>query len=333
MNSGLHARRAFFAVAGACLILASGCSIRVADRDGGKSSSGDQIAGTILIDGSSTVYPISQAISEAFSARHNDVQAPVGSGGTSSGFKKLIQGEIDIAGASRPITAKESEDLKAKGIEVLELQVALDGISIVVNPKNDWCSALTVKQLRQIWTPDNGAQRWRDLDPAWPDTEIKLFGAGTNSGTFEYFTEVVNGKKGSSRSDYSQSEDDNQLVIGIAGDPHSLGYFGYSYFDENRDRLKVVKIAPGDDIAGAVEPTKTTIESGSYKPLSRPAYVYVSRKSLARREVADFMRFYLSDEGQTLVETAHCIPLDVEQLKEQRKRLEEAIGPSSVAAN
>ncbi|QDT55294.1 Phosphate-binding protein PstS precursor [Caulifigura coniformis] len=333
MNFGIQVRRALIAVVGACVISACGCTVRVADAEGRKASSGDQIAGTILIDGSSTVYPITQAISEAFSGLHQDVQAPVGSGGTSSGFKKLIQGEIDIAGASRPITAKESDALKAKGIEVLELEVALDGISIVVNPGNDWCSALTVKQLHQIWNPDNGARRWRDLDPAWPETEIKLFGAGTNSGTFEYFTEVVNGKKGVSRSDYSQSEDDNQLVIGIAGDQHSLGYFGYSYFDENRDRLKIVKIAAGDDIAAAIEPSKATIEGGTYTPLSRPVYIYVSRKSLTRREVAEFVRFYLSDEGQKLVETAHCIPLHADRLKEQRKRLDEAIATSSLAAN
>ncbi len=217
----------------------AGCSIKVAAPEGSQNSqstgtSSTELSGEIVIDGSSTVYPISQAMAEEFGREHSGVQIPVGSGGTSSGFKKLIQGEIDLAGASRPITEKEQASLKEKGIEALELQVALDGLSIVVNKENDWCSVLTVKQLNDLWKPDSSVKTWKDLNSAWPDSPVKLFGAGTNSGTFEYFTEVVNGKKGASRSDYSQSEDDNQLVIGVSGDKSALGYFGYSYFDENR---------------------------------------------------------------------------------------------------
>lgn len=328
------ARRNACLLLGLGLLAASGCSIKVAGPDsaGGTSTTSNELSGKILIDGSSTVYPITQAVCEEFGLLHPKVQAPLGSGGTSSGFKKLILGEIDIAGASRPITPRESDDLKAKGIEAIELQVALDGLSIVVHKENDWCTALTVKQLHELWRPESKVRTWKDLDPAWPDSEIKLFGAGTNSGTFEYFTEVVNGKKGASRSDYSQSEDDNQLVTGVTGDKFSLGYFGYSYFDENRGRLKVIKIAAGDDPALAIEPTRETIESGSYTPLARPVFIYVNRKSLARKEVAEFVRFYLSDEGQKLVAIAHCINLNAKQLSKQRQRLEEALTSSSIAA-
>jgi phosphate transport system substrate-binding protein len=319
----------------AILAFCPGCSIKVAGPEaaGAKTdSTSNDLSGKILIDGSSTVYPITQAMSEVFGQQHKHVQVPVGSGGTSSGFKKLIQGEVDIAGASRPITDKELASLKEKGIEALELEVALDGLSIVVNQANDWCSALSVKQLNEIWKPDSSVRTWKDLNPDWPDSAIKLFGAGTNSGTFEYFTEVVNGKKGASRSDYSQSEDDNQLVTGVKGDKFSLGYFGYSYFDENRDSLKVLKISAGDDISKAVEPTRESIENGVYTPLARPVFIYVNKKALERKEVAEFVRFYLSDDGQKLVSKAHCVNLSRERLKEQRNRLEQALGSSSMAA-
>ncbi len=317
-----------------CLAVASGCTIKVAGTEtAGRSGADSDLGGKILIDGSSTVYPVTQAMAEEFSHLNPRVQIPVGSGGTSSGFKKLIQGEIDIAGASRPITEKELEELKSKGRDALELQVALDGISIVVHKSNDWCTALSMKQLHELWKAEGHARTWKDLNPAWPGTEIKLFGAGTNSGTFEYFTEVVNGKKGSSRSDYSQSEDDNQLVTGVCSDKSSLGYFGYSYFDENRDRLQVVRIAAGDDLSAAVEPTRESIEDGRYTPLARPVFIYVNRQALKRPEVVAFLRYYLSDEGQKLVSTAHCINLNSAQLDEQRRRLEEAVGALSVASN
>jgi phosphate transport system substrate-binding protein len=319
-------RRDCLAVLVATLLASSGCSIKVAGPEtGGTNQSSKELSGKILIDGSSTVYPITQAVSEEFGRMHPKVQVPVGKGGTSSGFNKLISEEVDIAGASRPITEKEVKDLEAKGIEAVELEVALDGLSVVVNKENDWCTALTVKQLHELWKPDSTVRTWKDLDAAWPDSEIKLFGAGTNSGTFEYFTEVVNGKKKASRSDYSQSEDDNQLVTGVAGDKFSLGYFGYSYYEANRDRLKVLRIAAGDDLAAAIAPTHETIVNGTYTPLSRPVFIYVTKKALARHEVAEFIRLYLSDEGQKLVAKAHCIGLSADQLKKQRQRLEEAI--------
>ncbi|HVJ66610.1 MAG TPA: PstS family phosphate ABC transporter substrate-binding protein [Caulifigura sp.] len=321
----------------ALLSLASGCTVKVAAPENGgtqsSTSSGNELSGKIIIDGSSTVYPITQAMSEVFGSKHPRIQVPVGSGGTSSGFQKLIKGEVDIADASRPIAAKETEALREKGIEVVELEVALDGLSIVVNKGNDWCSALSVKQLNTLWKPDSTVHTWKDLNPDWPDSQIKLFGAGTNSGTFEYFTEAVNGKKGLSRSDYNQSEDDNQLVTGVKGDRFAMGYFGYSYFDENRDSLKVVKIAAGDDLSKAVEPTKESIENGAYTPLSRPVFIYVNKKSLARREVREFVRFYLADENQHLVAKAHCVNLNAERLKAQQKRLEEALGPGGGVAS
>lgn len=291
---------------------------------GGEAGNGNDLGGAIDIDGSSTVQPISQAVAEEFGQRHPKVKVSVKGAGTGNGFKRLIGGELDVAGASRPVTEKEIASLKEKGIGYLELKVAIDGISVTVNPANDWCTELTIPQLRELWQ-NNTKKTWKDLNPNWPDAPIRLFGAGTNSGTFEYFTEVVVGKKGQSREDYMQSEDDNQLVQGVANDKNGLGYFGFSYFDENRDKLKIVKIAAEGENAVAIEPTDETIINGTYSPLSRPLYIYVNFKSLERPEVAEYVKFYLSDEGQTLVKDAHCIPMHAEELAESRNRLSEAL--------
>jgi phosphate transport system substrate-binding protein len=290
-------------------------------------NSGDasKLTGEVNIDGSSTVLPISAAMSEGFQGKQPGVQVPVTGSGTSSGFKRLIAGEIDIAGASRPIAEKEIADLKAQGRDYLELQMALDGLSVAVNKDNDWCSAMSVAQLRQLWKTGSTISKWNELNPAWPDAPIKLFGAGTNSGTWDYFTEAVNGKRGDSRSDYTQSEDDNHLVIGVSGDKYALGYFGYSYYDENRDKLKIIRISEGDDVAVAVEPSKETIESGTYKPLSRPLFMYINKAALKRPAVVEFLRFCLSDEGQALVQEAHCIRMNANQLAASRQRFEEAL--------
>ncbi|MBX3441030.1 MAG: PstS family phosphate ABC transporter substrate-binding protein [Planctomyces sp.] len=310
-----------------------GCTIKTSDPSGSSASGtgggSAALSGEIVIDGSSTVLPISAAVSEEFNELHPRVRVPVGASGTSSGFKRLIEGTIDIADASRPISQSEQDQLNAKGIEYLELQVALDGLTVAVNKENAWCSALTVNQLRELWNKDSTVKRWKDLDPSWPDAPIKLFGAGTNSGTFDYFTEAVTGTKGNSRSDYTQSEDDNTLVADVVSDKYSLGYFGYSYYEENRDKLKVVSIAPGDDLSAAVEPTRESVENGTYAPLSRPLYLYVARKALDRPEVVQFLNFYLSEEGQALVPQAHCIRLNAEQLRESRAKLA-AAAPSAL---
>jgi phosphate transport system substrate-binding protein len=199
---------------------------------------------TINIDGSSTVAPISQAVAETFMEQHPMVRIPVGISGTGGGLKKFVVGEIDICDASRPIKQPEIEQCTANQIEFIELRVAIDGLSVIVNPKNDWCDCLSIEQLKRIWEPNSQIQKWSDLDPAWPAEKIKLYGPDTDSGTFEYFTEVVCGKAKASRSDYSQSGDDNVLVQGVAGDRYALGYFGYAYFEQNQDRLKVLAIKP-----------------------------------------------------------------------------------------
>jgi phosphate transport system substrate-binding protein len=313
----------------------SGCSVKVAPTENasnsgatdGNAAGGEQTAlsGDIVLDGSSTVLPISAAVAEEFSKKHKSVKIPVGGAGTSSGFKRLIGGDLDVADASRPISEKEIAQLKEKGIEYVELQVALDGLSVVVNKDNTWCDTIKISQLKELWKSGSTVSTWKQLDDKWPDAEIKLFGAGTNSGTFEYFTEAVVGKKGDSREDYNQDEDDNRLVIGVAGDVNALGYFGYSYFDENRDKIKALKVAAGDDLTAAVEPTKDTIETGTYKPLSRPLFIYVNRKSLSRPAVSEFLKYYLSDEGQKLVTDVHCIRMNPDQLAASRKRLDEAL--------
>lgn len=210
------------------------------------SGSGDEpksLSGEVLIDGSSTVAPITTAVAEEFSKKHRDVRVPVAISGTGGGFKNFVRGETDINNASRPIKESEIEACKEQEIEFVELKVAIDGLTVVVNPENDWVAGMTIDQLRQIWEPNSSVSKWSDVDPNWPDEEIKLFGPDTDSGTFEYFTEEVCGEAGAIRSDYQQSADDNFLVTGVTGDKHALGYFGYAYFVENQSRLKALAVA------------------------------------------------------------------------------------------
>jgi phosphate binding protein len=205
------------------------------------------LTGEVVIDGSSTVAPISSAVSEEFSKLHRRVRVPVGTKGTGGGFKRFIEGDTDINDASRPIKESEAQELQAKGIEFVELKVAIDGLTVVVNPQNNWVDGLTVAQLEEIWKPSSTVQKWSDLNPDWPDEPIKLFGPDTDSGTFDYFTEVICGESGASRSDYQQNTDDNFLVTGVAGDEFALGYFGYAYYVENQDKLQALAIAPSAD--------------------------------------------------------------------------------------
>lgn len=205
----------------------------------------DSINGQVIIDGSSTVAPISSAVSEEFSKKYrSQVRVPVGTSGTGGGFKKFIEGATDINDASRPIKDSEAAELRAKGIEYLELRIAIDGLTVVVNPQNTWVDGMTIDQLKQLWSPESTITKWSELDPSWPDHEITLFGPDTDSGTFDYFTETVCGEGGASRSDYQQNTDDNFLVTGVAGNEYALGYFGYAYFVENQDTLKALAIAP-----------------------------------------------------------------------------------------
>jgi phosphate transport system substrate-binding protein len=261
--------------------------------------SGGQLTGQVQIDGSSTVYPIQEAIAEEFAEVQPDVKVTVGVSGTGGGFKRFCVGETDISNASRAIKDEEIKKCAENTVEYIELPIAFDGISIVVNPKNTWCESLTVAELKKIWEPQSKVKSWKDVRPSFPDKPITLYGPGTDSGTFEYFTEEIVGKKKESRSDYTASEDDNMLVQGIAGDGGALGYFGFSYWEENQDKLKLIPVDAG---GGAVAPSAETIRDGSYKPLSRPLFVYVAKASTDRPEVDAYVKFMLDNAGKLSAE-------------------------------
>lgn len=255
--------------------------------------SGSQLAtlkGEIRVDGSSTVYPITEAVAEDFSKAAKGVRTTVGVSGTGGGFKRFCKGETDISDASRPITKSEVETCKSANIEFVELPVAYDGLCIAISKQNTWATKLTVDQIRKIYSASGTAKTWKDLDSAWPDRAIKVYSPGTDSGTFDYFKEVTVGRDGKVRSDMSVSEDDNVLVNGVASDRDAIGYFGFAYFTENKDKLVAVAV---DDGKGAVLPTDATILDGSYEPFSRPVFIYVNRKSADRPEIGAFVDFYL----------------------------------------
>ena len=268
-------------------------------------ASAERLRGTVSIDGSSTVFPISEAVAEEFLAVQPRVRVTVGVSGTGGGFKKFLAGEIDINDASRPIKMKEVKQASASGIGFIELPIAYDGLSVVVNTKNDWVDHLTITELNKIWQPGSSVTRWSDVRDGWPETEIQLYGPGTDSGTFDYFTETINGKSGASRPDYTANEDDNALVRGISGDEGSLGYFGYAYYAANKDKLRVVAIDGGK---GPVAPTEITINNGTYAPLSRPVFIYVRPDALDRKEVRAFVDFYIESAPMLATEVGY-IPL------------------------
>lgn len=254
---------------------------------------GSQLAtlkGEIRVDGSSTVYPITEAVAEDFSKAAKGVRTTVGVSGTGGGFKRFCKGETDISDASRPITKTEAETCKSANIEFVELPVAYDGLCIAISKQNTWATKLTVDQIRKIYSASGTAKTWKDLDSAWPDRAIKVYSPGTDSGTFDYFKEVTVGRDGKVRSDMSVSEDDNVLVNGVAGDRDAIGYFGFAYYVENKDKLVAVAV---DNGKGAVLPTDATILDGSYEPFSRPVFIYVNRKSADRPEIGAFVDFYL----------------------------------------
>ncbi len=269
-------------------------------------ASATELTGTIIIDGSSTVFPITEAVAEEFHKVYPGISTPIGVSGTGGGFKKFVIGETDISNASRPIKDSEAETAKANGIEYIELAIAYDGLSVMVSMDNDFVDSLTVEELKRIWEPESTVRTWKDVRPEWPDEAIKLYAPGTDSGTFDYFTEVITEKAGASRTDFTPSEDDNVLVQGIAGDKYSLGYFGFAYYVENTDKLKIVKI---DNGSGPVEPTFDTIKDGSYAPLSRPIYMYVSKKALEQEHVRAFVEYFLT-EGTALVSEVGYVQMD-----------------------
>lgn len=252
------------------------------------------LRGTIEIDGSSTVFPITEAVSEEFRRTNPRVQVNVGVSGTGGGFKRFVAGELDIADASRPIKQSEIDTAKAKDVEIVEMRVATDGLSIVVNPSNDFASCLTVAELKAIWQPASAVRNWNQVRATFPDRPLRLYGPGTDSGTFDYFTEEIVGTARASRADYNASEDDNVLVQGIGGDRNALGYFGFAYYVENPDKVKLVAV-DAEKGAGCITPSAQTIEAGTYSPLSRPLFIYVKKASLARPEVRAFVKFYMTN--------------------------------------
>jgi len=251
----------------------------------------------VSVDGSSTVKMISAAAMEKFHEVDPSVNVVVSEAGTGGGMKKFAAGEIDICDASRPMTAEEAAACEKAGISYAKFEVAYDGLAVVVNPQNDWCDALTVDQLKTIWRreSDGSIMRWSDVNPEWPEEPFKLYGPGDDSGTYDYFTEVINGKAKSGRRDYQASESDNALVTGVAGDKGALCYFGYAYYDQNRDKLKLLAIDSGD---GPVKPSPETVRDGTYKPLSRPLYIYVNLSSLQRPEVRKFVEYYVKHAAE-----------------------------------
>lgn len=257
----------------------------------------------ISVDGSSTVYPISEAMAEEFGFASEDrVHVTIATSGTGGGFKTFCAGERDISNASRHIKSGEAALCEANGVEYIELQIAIDGLSVVVNPANTFAQCLTVAELKAIWEPGSTVQLWSEVRPSWPAEPIRLYGAGTNSGTFDSFTETIVGRTGASRTDFSASEDDNVLVQGVEGDRNSLGFFGYAYFAENATRIRAVEIDGGN---GCVAPTPETVRSGEYKPLARPLFIYVSLASWERPVVRQFVRFYLEQAERYVPETGY----------------------------
>lgn len=327
-------RKIVFFVVIASLVLLAACggspTPAATEATGSEATSGEQpssasLSGDILIDGSSTVYPITEAMAEEFQKLHPDVHVTVGISGTGGGFKKFCPGETDISDASRPIKPSEIELCQQNGVEFIELPVAYDGLAVVVHPENDWVDYLTVEELKKIWEPEAQGviTRWNQIRPEWPDEELHLFGPGVDSGTYDYFTEAIVGEEGASRGDFQASEDDNVLVQGIASDPLALGFFGLAYYEENQDRLKIVPIDDGDpgNGDGPVAPTAETVANGTYQPLSRPIFIYVSKAAADRPEVEAFVRFYLDPENaRALVREVGYIPLpdEVYQLALER---------------
>jgi phosphate transport system substrate-binding protein len=278
-------------------------------------SGGEKLTGTIKGDGSSTVYPITEAVAEEFGKAHPDLKITVGVSGTGGGFKKFIAGDTVLQDASRPIKDKEAKSAQEKGVEFIELPVAYDALTVVVNPKNTWATDLTVEELKKIWEPGSKVKNWSQVRAGFPNKPLKLYGPGTDSGTFDYFTEAVNGEEDKCRTDFVSSEDDNVLVQGVQREEGALGYFGLAYYEENKGKLKAVKV-------NGTEPSAESVNNGKYKPLSRPLFIYIEKKASARPEVNAFVKFYLT-EGRALVKETGYVPMPDELYEAALKRFEE----------
>jgi phosphate transport system substrate-binding protein len=314
MTGRLVARWRYGALLLAIGLLAAACG---GGNDGGSAADGSQLSGTINIDGSSTVAPLSEAAAELFQEQNPGVRVTVGTSGTGGGFEKFCAGETDISDASRAIEADETNACEREGIKYEEVQVANDGLSVVVNNENTWANCLTTAQLKAIWDKGSKVNNWNQVDPSFPNEPLKLFGAGTDSGTFDYFTQAINGEEGRSRSDYSATEDDNVTVTGVSGAKGGLGYFGLSYLQENEGKIKGIQVDGGN---GCVAPSVETVQDGSYTPLSRPLFIYPSDKALERQEVKAFLDFYVNNY-QKIAEEALFVPLTEEQAAAAKQKI------------
>jgi phosphate transport system substrate-binding protein len=283
----------------------------------GQPGSGGSGGGTIVVDGSSTVFRISKAAQEAYAAGHPEVTVVVDNHGTGGGFSHYLQGEVDIVDASRDADEGETAKARAQGIEWTRFLVGYDGITLVVNPKNDFVKSLSVEQLKTLWAPGSTVKTWKDLDPSWPDRKIMLYSPDNDSGTFEFFTEAIVGKKNAQRDDVQQSSDDNTLVNGVAGDADGLGYFGYAYFAANSSKLRAIPVQSGPD-AKPVMPSHDTVLDKSYKPLSRPLYIFVKNSSLRRPEVNAFVKYYLLNVKALTEKGGYVAPTDVDKAANQK---------------
>jgi phosphate transport system substrate-binding protein len=317
-------------LAGVLALVGAACAEDDPTDTGSSGGNGSNLSGSITVDGSSTVAPLTSTAAEEFRKQNSGVQIPVGTSGTGGGFKKFCAGETDMSDASRPIKDDDPGEGPAcdkNNIKYEEIQIANDGIALVVSKENTWAKCLTVDQLKKIWEPaaEGEVTNWNQVDPSFPDQELSLFGAGTSSGTFDFFTDAINGEEGASRTDYNATEDDNVTVQGVEGDKGALGYFGLSYYEEHQDTLNLVQVDGGD---GCVTPTNETVQDGSYKPLSRPLFIYPSDKLLARPEGIAFVRFYV-DNATSIAETALFVPLTTEQAATAKQQVESLAAGSS----
>jgi phosphate transport system substrate-binding protein len=278
-----------------------------------------QASGKVNVDGSSTVFPVSEAMAEEFQKANAGVEVSVGESGTGGGFKKFCAGEISVTGASRPIEAEEIANCQKSKIEFVEIPIAYDALTVVANPQNSAAKCLKVADLKKVWAPEAQGKitNWKQINPAFPDLKLDLYGAGTDSGTFDYFTKTIVGKEKSSRTDYTASEDDNTLVQGVAGENGAMGYFGYAYYEQNKDKLKALEI---DNGKGCVAPSPETVLNATYTPLSRPIFIYASQKDLARPEVKSFVDFYLATANQKLISEIGYVPLPSELASQVQNR-------------
>jgi phosphate transport system substrate-binding protein len=298
-----------FACVGIALLTASAACGRGADRETGEHAAAGAGSAVVRVDGSSTVFPITEAVAEEYQKEHPGVRITVGISGTGGGFQRFCRGETEVSDASRPIKPIEVEACRKQGIEFIELPVAYDGLVVVVNQRNTWVDHLTVAELKKMWAPEAQGKvtRWNHVRPDWPDRELHLFGAGVDSGTYDYFTEAIVGKEGASRGDFTSSEDDNVLVQGVSGDELALGFFGIAYYEQNRERLKPVPIDDGNEANGkqAIAPSVASVKDGTYQPLARPLFIYVSKAAADQPSVRGFIDYYLTHGDELAAEVGY----------------------------